>query len=485
MKKIVAAIGLVLLVFIGVLIYNTFSAKAWPSAKAQPLPPLPDSAVNHLSGAIRIATVSPQQTDRIDTTTFDAYRAFLEKSYPLVHARMSRQIVSGFSYAYTWKGTDSSLPPIILMAHYDVVPVEPSAVKLWTVQPFGGEVRADSIFGRGAADDKGSMISIMEAAESLLKEGFTPHRTVMLCFGHNEESTGAGAKAVVEWLKKQNVRAQLVIDEGGEFTREQQKDVPRPIAMIGVGEKGYATFELSVEKTGGHSSRPDRETAIDILAHALVKMREKQTPRRILPTTREFLSRVSGSSDNFLKKAAINNLWLFEGLVIYQQSKDKDGLAMLSTTIVPTILESGVRENVIPSTAKAIVNSRILPGETAKDVAEFIRKNIDDDRVKINYTGDFVTDPTPATDFHSPAFEKVAAAASAVEDDVIPVPYIMLGATDSRNFRQISDGVINFCPFTDLKGFHGIDERIAVKDLQKGIAFYKIIMRDSATQSTR
>lgn len=478
MKKIIAAIGLAVLIFIGTLLYNTFSAKPWPSIKAQPLPGLPDSAIAHLSEAIRIPTVSPQETDHIDTTAFLAYRNFLEKAYPQVHAKMTRQTLAGFSYAYTWTGSDTSLQPIILMAHYDVVPVEPSAVRLWSSQPFGGSVRNDSIYGRGAADDKGSMIAIFEAAEALLKEGFQPRRSIMLCFGHNEESSGAGARAVAAWLKEKNIKAQLVIDEGGELTLEQQKDVSRPIAMIGVGEKGYATYELSVQKTGGHSSRPDRETAIDILSKALVKMREKQTPRRILPATREFLTRVSGSSDNFLKKMAVNNLWLFEGLVIYQQAKDKDGLAMVSTTIVPTILESGIRENVIPSNAKAIVNSRILPGETSKDVIEFIRQHIDDDRVKITVTGDFVTDPTPTTDFHGPAFTKVAAAVSAVADDVIPVPYVMLGATDSRNFRALSDGVINFCPFTDLKGFHGIDERIGTKDLQRGIAFYKIIMKD-------
>jgi len=479
MQKIVAAVILGILVFIGCILFNTFSARPWPSAKAAPLPPLPDSAIAHMSQAIRIATVSPQETSSIDSPAFNAYRAFLEGAYPLVHKQMTRNTLAGYSYVYTWKGSDPSLLPIILMAHYDVVPVEPSAIKLWTVKPFGGEVRNDSIYGRGAADDKGSMISIMESAESLLKTGYTPRRTIMLCFGHNEESTGDGAKAVVAWLQQQKIRAEMVIDEGGELTTEKIKDVARPIAMIGVGEKGYATFELSVEKTGGHSSRPERETAIDILAKALVEMRQKNTPRRILPVTREFLQRVSGSSNSFLKKMAINNLWLFEGLVIYQMAEDKDGLAMISTTIVPTILESGVRENVIPSNAKAIVNSRILPGETAKDAAEFIRKTIDDERVKIRYTGDFTTDPSPTTEFQSPAFARVAGAATAIVDDVIPVPTIMLGATDSRNFRAISDGVINFCPIMDPKGFHGIDERIGVKDLQRAIAFYTIILKDA------
>lgn len=479
MKKIIAAIVLLILVFAGWILYNTFSAKSWPHTKAAPLPSLPDSAISHISQAIRIPTVSPQETSKIDSGSFYAYRSFLEKAYPLVHKQMTRDTIERFSYVYTWKGSDTSLPPLVLMAHYDVVPVEPSSVDRWTVKPFGGEIKNDTIWGRGAADDKGSMIAILESAETLLKQGFTPHRTVMLCFGHNEESTGTGAIATVAWLKQRNIQPGLVIDEGGELSYEKEKDVPRPIAMIGVGEKGYVTFELSVEMTGGHSSRPDRETAIDVLSRAIVKMREKFTPRRILPETREYLTRISASSGSFLEKTYVNNLWLFEGLVVYRMAQDKDGLAMVSTTIVPTILESGIRENVIPSNAKAIVNSRILPGETPKDVEEFIRKNIGDDRVKIRIAGDFATDPSPTTDFHAGAFTKVSNATAAILDDVIPVPFIMLGATDSRNYRTISKNVINFTPFIDTKGFHGIDERIAVKDLQRAIAFYQIILKDA------
>jgi carboxypeptidase PM20D1 len=156
--------------------------------------------------------------------------------------------------------------------------------------------------------------------------------------------------------------------------------------------------------------------------------------------------------------------------------EDKDGRAMTGTTIVPTILESGVRENVIPSQARALVNSRILPGESIKEVEDFIRKAIGDDRVKIRITGDFSTEPSAMTDFHSDAFKKVADAASAVADDIIPAPFIMLGATDSRNFRAISNGVVNFCPTTDSKGYHGIDERLPVRDLQRAIQFYTLLI---------
>jgi carboxypeptidase PM20D1 len=476
MKKIAVPIVLLILLLMVWICIRTFSAKPWPKHKAAPLAALPAAALTHLGVAISIPTVSPQDPSRIDSITFLKYRNFLDSSYPMIRQRLTRDIVADFSYVYTWRGTDTSLSPLILMAHYDVVPVEPSALSLWTVKPFGGEIRGDTIFGRGSVDDKCSMIAIMESVEALLRQNFTPRRTVLLCFGHNEESTGEGAVAIVRLLQQKNIRAEMVVDEGGEFTREKLGDLKRPVALIGIGEKGYATFELLVEKSGGHSSRPDKETAIDILSRALYKLRDKQTPRRILDPTREFLTRISGSSDDLPRRVALNNLWLFEGYVLYKMGEDKDGRAMISTTIVPTILESGVRENVIPSRARAIVNSRILPGESVREVQDFIRKAVDDPRVKISLTGDFSTEPSAMTDFHSDVFKKAADAANSVEDDVIPVPFVMVGATDSRNYRAISNGVINFCPITDGKGYHGIDERLPVRDFQKAIQFYTYLI---------
>jgi carboxypeptidase PM20D1 len=476
MKKLGALLVLLVLLLIGWIFIRAFNAKPWPKHKAGRIAALPDSAISHLSMAIRIPTVSPQDPSRIDTGAFLHYRSFLQSAYPIIHQRLTRDIVTDFSYIYTWKGTDPTLAPLILMAHYDVVPVEPSTVKLWTVQPFGGEIRKDTVWGRGAVDDKCSMISIMEAVEALLRQNYTPRRTVLLCFGHNEESTGQGAIAIARLLQQKGVHADLVVDEGGEITYDRLPDIHRPVALIGIGEKGYATFELLVEKTGGHSSRPDKETAIDILSRALYKLQNEKTSRRILPPTREFLTRISGSSEDLFQKMALNNLWLFEGYVLYKMGEDKDGRAMTSTTIVPTILESGVRENVIPSQAKALVNSRILPGESIKEVEDFVRKAIGDDRVKIRIVGDFSTEPSAMTDFHSDAFKRVADAAAAVADDIIPAPFIMLGATDSRNFRTISNGVVNFCPTTDSKGYHGIDERLPVRDLQRAVQFYTLLI---------
>lgn len=432
-----------------------------------------------MRNAIRIATVSPEDTTRIDSVHFNQFRVFLEQSYPLIHQQLNRTIIKDYSYVYEWKGTDTSLLPIILMGHYDVVPVEPSAVKLWTVKPFGGELKDSVIWGRGAVDDKAAVISILEATENLLKKEFKPVRTFLLCFGHNEESTGTGAIAIVDYLQKRHIRADMVIDEGGEINTGKIKDVQRPIAMIGVAEKGYVTFELAVQKPGGHSSKPDKETAIDILVKALYKLRTVQMPVTLTEPLKEYFHRISGSSDNFFNKMALNNLWLFKSTVQNTLGGSPEGDAMQRTTIVPTILESGIRENVIPTNAKAIVNSRILTGETTREVKEFIKNTIDDNRVTITIKGDFNTEPSPLTDLNSPAFKRMEEAVYQTLDDVIPVPYVMLGASDSRNYRAISNGVINFTPLINSKGFHGIDERLPVKDFQRSINFFASIIKES------
>jgi len=478
-KKLFYFAGLAILLLLAILLFNTVRTKPWPLHKAAALEPLPDSAIIHMRNAIRIATVSPEDTTRIDSVHFNQFRVFLEQSYPLIHQQLNRTIIKDYSYVYEWKGTDTSLLPIILMGHYDVVPVEPSAVKLWTVKPFGGELKDSVIWGRGAVDDKAAVISILEATENLLKKEFKPVRTFLLCFGHNEESTGTGAIAIVDYLQKRHIRADMVIDEGGEINTGKIKDVQRPIAMIGVAEKGYVTFELAVQKPGGHSSKPDNETAIDILVKALYKLRTVQMPVTLTEPLKEYFHRVSGSSDNFFNKMALNNLWLFKSTVQNTLGGSPEGDAMQRTTIVPTILESGIRENVIPTNAKAIVNSRILTGETTREVKEFIKNTIDDNRVTITIKGDFNTEPSPLTDLNSPAFKRMEEAVYQTLDDVIPVPYVMLGASDSRNYRAISNGVINFTPLINSKGFHGIDERLPVKDFQRSINFFASIIKES------
>jgi len=479
MKKIALLIGSVLLILAVIVLSKTITNSPGAHQKSNVLEVLPPAALAHMSQAIQIKTETPNDVFVFDTATFLNYRKFIETAYPLVHKNLPRTTIDSFNYIYEWKGTDTSLLPMVLMAHYDVVPVEASAVKLWHAVPYGGEVKEGYIWGRGVLDDKSSMISILEAAELQLAKNFKPKQTILLCFGADEESSGYGATAVVKYFKSKNKRFDLVVDEGGEISTEDMKDIKRPIASIGVGEKGYVTLILTVEKAGGHSSIPGNTTAIDILSKGLYQLREKQMPAKLIPPIQAYLDRISGYTENFGKKIMLSNRWLFEKQVVNSLAESPSTNALVRTTIVPTILNSGVRDNVIPTYATAYVNSRILPGETQKDVFNFVEKAVNDTNIKITYYPNYSTLPSPTTDINSMAFKRVESVINSIVDDVIVAPMLMVGATDSRNYREISDGVINFTPITNAKGYHGIDERLLVTDFQKCINFYSLLIQGS------
>ncbi len=479
MKKILGFLGIGLIVIIAIVFVKTITNTPGAHQKSMPLEAFPTNAIAHMSQAIQIQTETPNDDYQFDTATFLTYRKFLETSYPLIHKNLPRTIIDSFNYIYEWKGTDTSILPMVLMAHYDVVPVEASAVKLWHAVPYGGEVKEGYIWGRGVLDDKSSMIGILEATEAQLAKGFQPKQTILLCFGADEESSGNGATAVVKYFKTLHKRFDIVVDEGGEISTEEMKDVKRPIASIGVGEKGYVTLILTAQKAGGHSSIPANSTAIDILSKGLYNLRENKMPAKLIPPIKAYLERVSGYTDNFWKKMTLSNMWLFERQVINSLSEEPTSNALVRTTIVPTIFNSGVRDNVIPTFATAYVNSRILPGETQQDVYNFVEKSMNDTNIKITYYHNYSTLPSPTTDVNSKAFKRVEQAINAVVEDVIVAPMLMVGATDSRNYREISDGVINFTPMTNAKGYHGIDERLLISDFQKCINFYTLLIQGS------
>lgn len=478
-KKLLLGLFLAVLGLTAVLLYNTFRFPSAPAPRqALQISGVSDSAALHLSEALQIKTVSFGDTLAIDTAEFVKFRAFLENTYPTVHTQLPRMIFSEFSYVFTWKGKDTTLAPYVLMAHMDVVPVEAVAESKWSAPSFSGKIIKDTIWGRGAVDDKASVIGIFEAVEQLLKENFQPQRTIYLCFGHDEEITGRrGAAKIAQWFKENNIKPQLVLDEGGMVDTEKIKKSGRPVAVIGVGEKGYCNIDLTVEIPGGHSSMPVQETAIDVLNKAIAKIRAQQMPGRITPPVQEMLGRIA-AIDDFTTKLGVSNQWLLSGSIISMMEKDKQTNAMVHTTLVPTIVKAGIKDNVIPTVAKATFNSRILPGETSDDVVAFVKKVVNDERVQVKKQTISLFEPSATTATSHPMFVKVEEAVYKTVPNVYVTPYLLIGATDSRYFRPFSDAVLNFAPMRDAKGFHGIDERIAVNDLKDMIFFYRLLMTE-------
>ena len=264
----------------------TLIRAAFFTPKKQAYDPLPEEPVDqsrltqHLSEAIRIPTVSyPDQKD-VDWAQFERFHLFLREAYPLIHQKLTCEVVPPANLLYCWKGKDASLDPIAMLAHQDVVPVEDGTENDWTHPPYEGYNDGEFIWGRGALDMKNHLISVMEAVETLLEEGFEPERDVYLLFGDDEEvvaSQTSGARALMQLLKERGVHLDCVLDEGGAILPAKVNGIlDQYLAGIGVAEKGYADFEISVFSKGGHSSQPPQHTALGELADVIQDLENHQ-----------------------------------------------------------------------------------------------------------------------------------------------------------------------------------------------------------------
>jgi carboxypeptidase PM20D1 len=488
MKRTVTSVGVALLVLVSVLV-----GRALLFVPPEVDPPAPASlevdeaaVADHLAEAIRFPTVSHEDPEELDTEAFASLRGWMAETYPLTHEGLEPELIGAGSLLYTWPGSDGSLAPLVLMGHLDVVPVDPGTEGEWTHPPFAGVVSDGFVWGRGSLDDKVSVITILEAVEALLGEGFAPARTVHLAFGHDEEVGGLnGARVIAETLEARGMgRAALVVDEGGILSQGFMPGVEAPIALVGVAEKGFVSLELKVRSEGGHSSMPPRETAISILARAITRLEDQPFPSRLDGAARLMLDAV-GPHMSFPARLGLANLWLFEPLVRAGLTASPSTAAMVRTTTAPTIIQAGVKENVLPITARATVNFRILPGETRETVTERVREIVDDPRVEIGQATPFATDPSPVSDPEGPGFRLVAAAArQATGDPALAVaPYLVVGGTDSRYYATRADSVLRFMPILlrpdDLSRVHGTDERVASADLATAVRFFHALIRGS------
>ncbi len=476
MRKFIVITIALLGVLLGVLVFNTMRFKSRQvDVAAMPSPPLSKEALQRFVDAIRYKTVSFGDTIPPDTAAFNGFHRFLQVSYPLIHQTLHREVVANHSLLYKWEGKQVEANPIVLMAHMDVVPIEPGTENLWSVNPFEGVVKNDTIWGRGTTDDKMNLVAIMEAIETLLIEGFQPARTIYLSFGHDEEIGGRGAIAIASLLESRNVKADLVLDEGGIITRDKIPGITQPVALIGTSEKGYLSLSLSVEQAGGHSSMPASETAIDILTNAIVRLREKPFEADFSQSTRDFIDYI-GPEQPFLQKMVFANQWLFKRVIVGIYEQSPGGNAMVRTTAAPTIINAGMKDNVVPTLANATINFRLLPGDTQESVTNRVTSVINDPRVKVSKLS-FGNDPSRVTSVEGEGFKWVEAAARKSFANTIVAPFLMIGATDSRHFGNVSSQIVKFSPMNDPIGFHGIDERISIEGYQEGIWFFEQLIR--------
>jgi len=478
MKKIFLflLVGLVLLV--SVVLVNTFRMESRQlRVDVVPAPEINPQSLQHFQLAVRYKTISYGDPLLFDSSQFIGFRKFLETTYPHFHSKLTRETVAGYSLLFKWEGRNPQLKPVILMAHQDVVPIEEATKTMWTADPFAGAVREGFIWGRGTVDDKINLISMVEAAEKLLAENFQPERTIYFSFGHDEEIGGKGAVAIAALLKSRNIEAEFVLDEGGIVTLNKMPGITKPLALLGTSEKGYLSVELTVEEAGGHSSMPAEETSIDILSKALVNLRSKPFPSELKGSTLEGTEYL-GPDMPFVQKMVFANQWLFKGIIISTYEKSPQSAAMVRTTMVPTIIDAGIKDNVVPTVAKATVNLRLLPGDLSEVIIEEIKRKIGDERVKVQRLN-INAEATPVTSAASSGYKNIDAAIKKSLSQTISAPFLMIGATDSRYFYEVSENIIKFSPMIDPIGFHGIDERVSLESYKTALWFYENLIRDS------
>ncbi|MCP4037326.1 MAG: M20/M25/M40 family metallo-hydrolase [bacterium] len=434
------------------------------------------AVAERLARGLRHRTISHDLDGPVEEQAFRDLHAQLATDYPLTHRHLKRETVSQWSLLYTWPGSRPELPATLLLAHQDVVPVEAGSEQAWEHPPYSGDIDETYVWGRGAIDDKGAMFCILEAVEGLLARGFAPQRTVILAFGHDEELGGPrGAIQIAALLKQRGIEAEFVLDEGGAVTEKTITILEDPVAVIGIAEKGSVSIELVVETLGGHSSMPPRQTGIGILAAAITKLEQNPMPGTIDGAVDVMLDHL-GPELPFHLKLVMANRWLFRPVLEAVFAGEPTLDAMQRTTTAATIFNGGVKTNVLPSRVKAVVNFRILPGDSVQRVRDHVESTIADQRVKIAIAPES-REPSNVSPIDVPGFRAIQAATSAYFPDAIVSPYLVVGGTDARYFAEISSNIYRFAPFRftaeDRKRVHGTGERIEIATLARAVAFYQ------------
>ena len=492
MKKVIKALGWMLLLLVVVVLGRTFLL---PSKQIGPLPHTAEGVdaqkvAQDLSGAIPFRTISwgEEGSDAQRQATQEAFvdfHAYLEKTFPQVYAKLDHETVGANNLLFVWKGSDAALKPILLLGHQDVVPVEEGTEGKWTRPPFSGEIADGFIWGRGTLDDKMTVVGVLEAVDLLLSKGFQPKRTVILAFGQDEEVGGLeGAEKIAELLKSRGVQAEFVTDEGGFLFKGMMPGVSAPVAAIGTSEKGYLSLQLTVETAGGHSSVPPPTSSIGILAEAIHRIEKHPMRAQVHGPVGEFLE-YGGGSASLPMRLVFKNMWLFGPVVQHILESNPDTNAMLRTTTAATIFRAGAKDNVMPSVATAIVNFRLLPGDSVASVIEHVRKVVNDPRVKLQpMAGEPPVEASVRSSVDSANFKLMQKTLAQVYPEAVVAPFVFVAATDSKHYAPLTKDIYRFSPLIldseDVARIHGTNERVGADNFARSIEFYCQLIRNAA-----
>lgn len=478
MKKALKYLGVVVLVLVVVLLLKTifYSSKQLNVETVEAIE-INYESLENLAKAITFKTVSHEDYLLTDTSQFVQFHAFLDSTYPLIFEHLEKEIHGNNALLYKWQGKNINLKPLILLAHQDVVPV---VEENWEKGPFLGAIDDQFIWGRGTLDDKGSLISIMEAIERLLEEGVVPERTIYLAFGDDEEIGGNGAMTLASILKDRGVEAEMVIDEGMVITTGIVPMISKPVALIGTSEKGYLSVEITSKFEGGHAAMPRAETSISILSNALVKITDNQFTPQFTPPVEGFLNFI-GPEIPWPARIVFANQWLLGGILKSIYTRSGPGNSLIRTTTAPTILKAGIKDNVLPTEATAIINFRLLPGDSFEKVIARLEKVMNDNRISVKVIGN-MKEPAKVSPIDCETFNVLNKTIRESFNNTYVSPTLMTASSDSYHYSEVSPHVYRFAPYQisqeNIDLFHNDNERITIENYKAMINFYYRLVKN-------
>ncbi|PKQ30914.1 MAG: hypothetical protein CVT62_10605 [Actinobacteria bacterium HGW-Actinobacteria-2] len=432
---------------------------------------------DRLAEMITIPTISAHRAE-LGVGPFEQFLDLLAQQYPLIHQHLERERIGELGMVFTWSPAGpSAAAPVVLMAHFDVVPVAGQEDE-WTVPPFEGRIADGVVWGRGALDDKGSLVTLLDAVENLLTDGWAPPREVLLCLGGDEETHGRAARLIADTLKDRGVRPSFVLDEGGAVTTLPFPGLSGWFAMIGLAEKGVMAVRLSTTGAGGHASAPSGLTAVGRIARAVARLNHNPFRLRMPRTVRQLFSRLADYADQpyaGIYRAAASAPAVTSRLLPLLGA---EGEVMVRTSLAATMISGGSAANVLPSEASAVLNLRVNVGESCDQVITRLRTVIDDPEVTIDIIE--ADEPTPESAVDNAAWRQLAAAVAAAYPGVEAVPYLTTAATDGRHWHRFTPNVYRFSPLAmdaeQRASIHAADERVSVDALVRGERFYRALL---------
>jgi len=434
-----------------------------------------EKVTENLRTLVRFKTVSYRDHSLEDDAEFEGMIGVLPKLYPNVYEKCTLTRLPDRALLYHWKGKGDG-EPSVLMAHYDVVPVNADA---WEKPPFEAILEDDVIWGRGTLDTKVTFGSVLYAADKLIGEGFVPENDIYFAFSGGEEVNGKGASNIVDYFEKNGITPAMVVDEGGAVVENVFPGVKAPCGLIGIAEKGMMDVCYKTKSAGGHASAPKPHTPVGVLSKACVKIEGHPFKSHLCAPVAKMFDTL-GRHSTFVYRMIFANLWCFSPVLDLICKKSGGELnALMRTTVAFTQMEGSSASNVIPPEAKMVSNIRLNPMDTIESGLEYLKKTIGDENIELTVIHGMNPSRISVTDCDG--WNRVALAVASTWKGTIVSPYLMVQCSDSRHWGRISDRVYRFSAMDLTSGeratIHGNNERIRVDCLCRAAEFYVRLMK--------